>query len=103
MKLGPVTKGYASSSEKNTQMKNRFTRINSSASSALSNLAQAETYIGGKLGYTSIACYLNEPCDDESFAISGHIGTTLINTLQLNTVDGEMCALTSTPKFNLHS
>nr|BAX56797.1 outer membrane protein A [Vibrio parahaemolyticus] len=43
---------------------------------ALSNLAQAETYIGGKLGYSDFndACYLNEPCDDESFTVSGHIG-----------------------------
>ncbi|NMU83857.1 OmpA family protein, partial [Vibrio parahaemolyticus] len=31
------------------------------ASGALSNLAQAETYIGGKLGYSDFndACYLN--------------------------------------------
>ncbi|WP_415843072.1 hypothetical protein [Vibrio parahaemolyticus] len=28
------------------------------------------------MGYSDFndACYLNEPCDDESFAVSGHIG-----------------------------
>lgn len=92
------------------------------ASSTLSNLAQAETYIGGKLGYSGFndACYLNEPCDDESFAVSGHIGynfnkyvaaeygvdylgdfTANYNHSGLNTVDGEMWALTLAPKFNL--
>lgn len=92
------------------------------ASGALSNLAQAETYIGGKLGYSDFndVCYLNEPCDDESFAVSGHIGynfnkyvaaeygvdylgdfTANYNHLGLNTVDGEMWALTLAPKFNL--
>ncbi|EHV5558082.1 outer membrane beta-barrel protein [Vibrio parahaemolyticus] len=92
------------------------------ASSTLSNLAQAETYIGGKLGYSGFndACYLNEPCDDDSFAVSGHIGynfnkyvaaeygvdylgdfTANYNQSGLNTVDGEMWALTLAPKFNL--
>ncbi|ELB2105355.1 outer membrane beta-barrel protein [Vibrio parahaemolyticus] len=92
------------------------------ASSTLSNLAQAETYIGGKLGYSGFndACYLNEPCDDESFAVSGHIGynfnkyvaaeygvdylgdfTANYNHSGLNTVNGEMWALTLAPKFNL--
>ncbi|HHC7130281.1 TPA: outer membrane beta-barrel protein [Vibrio parahaemolyticus] len=92
------------------------------ASGALSNLAQAETYLGGKLGYNSFndACYLNEPCDDDSFAVSGHIGynfnkyiaaeygvdylgdfTTNYHRSGLNTVDGDMWALTLAPKFNL--
>ncbi|MCG6461950.1 outer membrane beta-barrel protein [Vibrio parahaemolyticus] len=92
------------------------------ASGTLSNLSQAETYIGGKLGYSGFndACYLNEPCDDESFAVSGHIGynfnkyvaaeygvdylgdfTANYNHSGLNTVDGEMWALTLAPKFNL--
>ncbi len=46
------------------------------ATGAISHLAQAETYVGGKMGYNNFndAFHLNEPCDDESFAISGHIG-----------------------------
>lgn len=91
-------------------------------SGVISHLAQAETYVGGKMGYNNFndACHLNEPCDDESFAISGHIGynfnqyiaaeygvdylgnfTANYNKPGMNTVDGEMWALTLAPKFNL--
>ncbi len=46
-------------------------------SGAMANLAHAdELYLGSKLGYNRFndACYLNAPCDDESFAVSGHLG-----------------------------
>ena len=35
----------------------------------LINSAQAEMYIGGKVGMTTLddACYLNSPCDDDAF------------------------------------
>lgn len=93
------------------------------ASGVLPNLAQADTYIGGKLGYSDFndACDLNSPCDDESFAVSGHVGysfnkyiaaeygvdylgdfTANYNHSNLNTsIDGEMWAITLAPKFNL--
>ncbi|MCV5736992.1 hypothetical protein OFN56_34340, partial [Escherichia coli] len=46
------------------------------AGGVISNVALADTYIGGKVGYNSLndACYLNEPCDDDSFAAGMHIG-----------------------------
>ena len=36
----------------------------------LINSAQAEMYIGGKVGMTTLdnACYLNSPCDDDAFS-----------------------------------
>ncbi len=92
-------------------------------SGAMANLAHAnELYLGGKLGYNRFndACYLNAPCDDESVAVSGHLGyrftpyvaaeygvdylgsfTSNVERSGLNTVDGEMWALTLAPKFNL--
>ncbi|NMU18931.1 outer membrane beta-barrel protein, partial [Vibrio parahaemolyticus] len=82
----------------------------------------ADTYMGGKVGYNSLndACYLNEPCDDDSFAASMHLGysfnkyvaaeygvdylgdfTANFKKPGLNTVDGDLWALTLAPKFNL--
>ncbi|EJG1657727.1 outer membrane beta-barrel protein [Vibrio parahaemolyticus] len=92
------------------------------AGGVISNVALADTYIGGKVGYNSLndACYLNEPCDDDSFAAGMHIGynfneyvaaeygvdylgdfTANFKKPGLNTVDGDLWALTLAPKFNL--
>lgn len=92
------------------------------AGGVMSNVALADTYIGGKLGYNSLndACHLNAPCDDDSIAASMHIGYNFneyvaaeygvdylgnfkanFNKPGLNTVDGDLWALTLAPKFNL--
>lgn len=92
------------------------------AGGVMSNVALADTYIGGKLGYNSLndACHLNAPCDDDSVAASMHIGYNFneyvaaeygvdylgnfkanFNKPGLNTVDGDLWALTLAPKFNL--
>lgn len=92
------------------------------AGGVVSNVALADTYMGGKVGYNSLndACYLNEPCDDDSFAASMHLGysfneyvaaeygvdylgdfTANFKKPGLNTVDGDLWALTLAPKFNL--
>ena len=92
------------------------------AGGVISNVALADTYMGGKVGYNSLndACYLNEPCDDDSFAASMHLGysfneyvaaeygvdylgdfTANFKKPGLNTVDGDLWALTLAPKFNL--
>ena len=92
------------------------------AGGVMSNVALADTYVGGKLGYNALndACHLNAPCDDDSFAAGMHIGynfneyvaaeygvdylgnfTANFNKAGLNTVDGDLWALTLAPKFNL--
>ncbi|MET2896894.1 outer membrane beta-barrel protein [Vibrio rotiferianus] len=92
------------------------------AGGAMSNVALADTYIGGKLGYNALndACHLDAPCDDDSFAAGMHIGynfneyvaaeygvdylgnfTANFNKAGKNTVDGDLWALTLAPKFNL--
>ncbi|MEL7412039.1 MAG: outer membrane beta-barrel protein [Pseudomonadota bacterium] len=92
------------------------------AGGVMSNVALADTYIGGKLGYNALndACHLDAPCDDDSFAAGMHIGynfneyvaaeygvdylgnfTANFNKAGLNTVDGDLWALTLAPKFNL--
>ena len=94
-------------------------------SSALLNSAQAEMYIGGKVGMTTLddACYLNSPCDDEAFGAGLHIGYDFTDIIGLeygvdflgdyegnsrsgantiNTIDGNLTALTLAPKFNWH-
>lgn len=88
----------------------------------MSNVALADTYIGGKLGYNALndACHLDAPCDDDSFAAGMHLGynfneyvaaeygvdylgnfTANFNKAGKNTVDGDLWALTLAPKFNL--
>lgn len=90
--------------------------------SVVSNVALADTYIGGKLGYKTLSdsCSLDSPCDNDSFAAGAHIGynfneyvaaeygvdylgsfTAHLKKAGLNTVDGELWALTLAPKFNL--
>lgn len=94
-------------------------------SSALLNSAQAEMYIGGKVGMTTLddACYLNSPCDDEAFGAGLHIGYDFTDFIGLeygvdflgdykanfksgastvDTIDGNLTALTLAPKFNWH-
>ncbi|MGR5236433.1 outer membrane beta-barrel protein [Vibrio alfacsensis] len=92
------------------------------AGGVMSNVAVADTYIGGKLGYNALndACHLNAPCDDESFAASMHLGynfneyvaaeygvdylgdfTANFDKAGKNTVDGDLWAITLAPKFNL--
>ncbi|MGY0617002.1 outer membrane beta-barrel protein [Vibrio sp. FJH11] len=92
------------------------------AGGVVSNVALADTYIGGKLGYNSLndACHLDSPCDDDSFAASLHLGysfneyiaaeygvdylgefTGTFDKAGENTVDGDLWALTLAPKFNL--
>ena len=92
------------------------------AGGVMSNVALADTYIGGKLGYNALndACHLDAPCDDDSFAAGMHIGynfneyvaaeygvdylgnfTANFNKAGLNTVDGDLWAMTLAPKFNL--
>ncbi|MEI8598724.1 OmpA family protein [Vibrio sp. M60_M31a] len=92
------------------------------AGGVISNVALADTYIGGKLGYNALndACYLDTSCDDDSFAASMHLGYSFndyidaeygvdylgdfkanFNKAGKNTVDGELWALTLAPKFNL--
>lgn len=58
------------------------------AGGVISNVALADTYMGGKVGYNSLndACYLNEPCDDDSFAASMHLATASTSTLQRSMV-----------------
>ena len=91
----------------------------------LINSAQAEMYIGGKVGMTTLddACYLNSPCDDDAFGAGMHIGYDFTDIIGLeygvdylgdykanfksgaNTVDpidGDLWALTLAPKFNWH-
>ncbi|BBM66234.1 membrane protein [Vibrio alfacsensis] len=88
----------------------------------LSNVAVADTYMGGKLGYNALndACHLNAPCDDDSFAASMHLGYNFneyvaaeygvdylgsfkanFDKAGKNTVDGDLWAITLAPKFNL--
>ncbi|MGR5380648.1 outer membrane beta-barrel protein [Vibrio harveyi] len=92
------------------------------AGGVMSNVALADTYIGGKLGYNALndACHLDAPCDDDSFAAGMHLGynfneyvaaeygvdylgnfTANFNKAGKNTVDGGLWALTLAPKFNL--
>ncbi|EKO3830937.1 outer membrane beta-barrel protein [Vibrio harveyi] len=92
------------------------------AGGVMSNVALADTYIGGKLGYNALndACHLDAPCDDDSFAAGMHVGynfneyvaaeygvdylgnfTANFNKAGKNTVDGDLWALTLAPKFNL--
>ncbi|MBY7700756.1 OmpA family protein [Vibrio harveyi] len=92
------------------------------AGGVMSNVALADAYIGGKLGYNALndACYLDAPCDDDSFAAGMHLGynfneyvaaeygvdylgnfTANFNKAGKNTVDGDLWALTLAPKFNL--
>ncbi|WP_029788563.1 OmpA family protein [Vibrio harveyi] len=91
----------------------------------LINSAQAEMYIGGKVGMTTLddACYLNSPCDDDAFGAGMHIGYDFTDIIGLeygvdylgdyeanfksgantvNTTDGDLWALTLAPKFNWH-
>ncbi|WP_440888778.1 OmpA family protein [Vibrio sp. WZ-1] len=91
----------------------------------LINSAQAEMYIGGKVGMTTLddACYLNSPCDDDAFGAGMHIGYDFTDFIALeygvdylgdykanfksgantaNTIDGDLMALTLAPKFNWH-
>lgn len=94
-------------------------------SSALLNSAQAEMYIGGKVGMSTLddACYLNSPCDDDdAFAAGMHVGYGFNKYFDLeygvdflgnyeanfkasptlvNTIDGDLWALTLAPKLNL--
>ncbi|MGY0615395.1 OmpA family protein [Vibrio sp. FJH11] len=92
--------------------------------SALLNSAQAEMYIGGKVGMSTLddACYLNSPCDDEAFAAGMHVGygfneyfdleygVDFLGNYEANfkagagvadTIDGDLWAMTLAPKFNL--
>ncbi|MCG9547798.1 outer membrane beta-barrel protein [Vibrio harveyi] len=92
------------------------------AGGVMSNVALADTYIGGKLGYNALndACHLDAPCDGDSFAAGMHLGynfneyvaaeygvdylgnfTANFNKAGKNTVDGDLWALTLAPKFNL--
>ena len=92
------------------------------AGSVMSNVALADTYISGKLGYNALndACHLDAPCDDDSFAAGMNLGynfneyvaaeygvdylgnfTANFNKAGKNTVDGDLWALTLAPKFNL--
>ncbi|MBY6238835.1 outer membrane beta-barrel protein [Vibrio harveyi] len=92
------------------------------AGGVMSNVALADTYIGGKLGYNALndACHLDAPCDDDSFAAGMHLGynfneyvaaeygvdylgnfTANFNKAGKNTVDGDLWALTLAPKFSL--
>ncbi|MEF1305115.1 outer membrane beta-barrel protein, partial [Vibrio owensii] len=89
------------------------------------NSAQAEMYIGGKVGMTTLddACYLNSPCDDDAFGAGMHIGYDFTDIIGLeygvdylgdykanfksgastvDTIDGDLWALTLAPKFNWH-
>ena len=89
----------------------------------LINSAQAEMYIGGKVGMTTLddACYLNIPCDDDAFGAGMHIGYDFTDIIGLeygvdylgdykanfksgantvDTIDGDLWALTLAPKFN---
>lgn len=91
----------------------------------LINSAQAEMYIGGKVGMTTLddACYLNIPCDDDAFGAGMHIGYDFTDIIGLeygvdylgdykanfksgantvDTIDGDLWALTLAPKFNWH-
>ncbi|MGR5069149.1 MULTISPECIES: OmpA family protein [Vibrio] len=92
--------------------------------SALMNSASAEMYVGGKVGMTTLgdACYLNSPCDDDSFGVGLHIGYDFTDIIGLeygvdwlghykanfksgnvvNIIDGRLAALTLAPKFNWH-
>ncbi|KAA1368302.1 outer membrane beta-barrel protein, partial [Escherichia coli] len=91
--------------------------------SALLNTAQAEMYIGGKVGMSTLddACYLNSPCDDEAFAAGMHVGygfneyfdleygVDFLGNYEANfktaagadTIDGDLWAMTLAPKLNL--
>ncbi len=92
-------------------------------SSALLNSAQAEWYIGGKMGMSTLddACYLNSPCDDDAFAAGMHLGYGFNELLDLeygvdylgnhkanfnagngvvDTIDGDLWAITLAPKVN---
>ncbi len=92
------------------------------AGGVISNVALADAYIGGKLGYSELndACHLDKPCDDDSFAASMHLGYSFneyiaaeygvdylgdfkanFNKSGKNVVDGDLWALTLAPKFNL--
>ena len=91
----------------------------------LNNSAQAEMYIGGKVGMTTLdnACYLNSPCDDDAFGAGMHIGYDFTDIVGLeygvdylgdykanfksgantvDSIDGALWALTLAPKFNWH-
>ncbi len=93
-------------------------------SSALLNSAQAEWYIGGKVGMSTLddACYLNSPCDDDAFAAGMHVGYGFNDYFDLeygvdylgdykanfnagnglvNIIDGDLWAVTLAPKLNL--
>ncbi len=80
------------------------------------------TYLGGKLGYSSFsdACYLNKPCDETSFAASIHLGYNFneyfaaeygvdhlgnfeanFNNGDQNAINGDLWTLTLAPKFNI--
>ncbi len=88
-------------------------------SSALLNSALAETYIGGKVGMSTMddACYLNSPCDDEAFAAGMHVGYAFNDYFDLEygvdylgeykanfpdfrSIDGDLWAMTLAPKVN---
>ncbi|WP_144017074.1 outer membrane beta-barrel protein, partial [Vibrio sp. AND4] len=87
----------------------------------LINSAQAEMYIGGKVGMTTLddACYLNSPCDDDAFGAGMHVGYNFTDIIGLeygvdylgdykanfkagantvNNIDGDLWALTLAPK-----
>ncbi|PQJ71536.1 hypothetical protein BTO01_09690 [Vibrio jasicida] len=91
----------------------------------LMSSAHAEMYIGGKVGMTTLddACYLNSPCDDDAFGAGMHIGYDFTDIIALeygvdylgdykanfksganavDTIDGDLWALTLAPKFNWH-
>ncbi|MGR5238352.1 OmpA family protein [Vibrio alfacsensis] len=92
--------------------------------SALMNSASAEMYVGGKVGMTTLddACYLNSPCDDDAFGVGLHIGYDFTDIIGLeygvdwlgsykanfkagnvvDTIDGDLTAVTLAPKFNWH-
>ncbi|MGP8305670.1 OmpA family protein [Vibrio sp. YIC-376] len=92
--------------------------------SALLNSAQAEMYIGGKVGWNTLddACYLNSPCDEDAFAAGMHLGYGFNEYFDLeygvdflgnyegnsksgpttvDTIDGNLWAITLAPKLNL--
>ncbi|WP_182026788.1 OmpA family protein [Vibrio rotiferianus] len=92
--------------------------------SAFINVANAEMYIGGKLGMSTLddACYVSSPCDDDGFGAGFHIGYSFTDYIDgeygvdylgnykanfksgpntARTIDADLWALTLAPKFNL--
>ena len=90
------------------------------AASGLITSAHAETYIGGKVGMTTLddACYQNSPCDDSAVGAGAHIGYNFNDFIAIETgvdylgaykanfkkgnVDDDLWAMTFAPKFNWH-